>query len=95
MDEDTEVYYSCSAQLNGELFVFGGANGEKKKQVHLLNYHTCKPIKFQISKIIGCGLKRIGDLAYEFFAGACGTFLFPQQRIFLCFGSFNKNKCQR
>ena len=44
MDEDTEVYESCSAQLNGELFVFGGVNGDKQKQVYLLNYRTCKPV---------------------------------------------------
>ena len=31
MDDDTEVYYSCSATLNGELFVFGG--NTQKKQV--------------------------------------------------------------
>ena len=36
MDEDTEVNQSCSAQLNGELFVFGGYNGDKKKQVILI-----------------------------------------------------------
>lgn len=41
MDEDTEVEHSCSAQLNGELFVFGGVNVDKTKQVHLLNNHTC------------------------------------------------------
>ena len=39
MDDDTEVIYSCSAQLNGELFVFGGNNGDKRKQVDLLNYY--------------------------------------------------------
>ena len=31
MDDNTEVYQSCSATLNGELFVFGGYN--QKKQV--------------------------------------------------------------
>ena len=95
MDEDTEVYESCSAQLNGELFVFGGYNGDKQKQVRLLNYHTCEPVKLQVSKVISCGLKRIGDLTYEFYAGACGTFLFPQERILLCFGKTNTKKCQR
>ena len=35
MDEGTEVYYSCSASLNGELFIFGGGNASnnRKKQV--------------------------------------------------------------
>ena len=39
MDEDTEVYTSCSAQLNGEVFVFGGSNtnNNKKKQVNLVD----------------------------------------------------------
>ena len=31
INDDTEVYGSCSALLNGELFVFGGYN--KKNQV--------------------------------------------------------------
>merc|ERR1711917_132856 len=50
--------------------------------------------ELQISKIIGCGLTRIGDLGYDFNAGACGTFLFPEQRIILCFGYSGKSKCQ-
>ena len=35
MDDDTEVYNSCAATLNGELFVFGGnsSSNDKKKQV--------------------------------------------------------------
>ena len=97
MDEDTEVYYSCSAQLNGELFVFGGNNGDKRKQVlielsHL--YYTCYH-QLQVSKVIGCGLKRIGDLNYDFQYGACGTFSFPQERIMLCFGYSSVRKCER
>ena len=33
MDEDTQVYHSCSATLKGELFVFGGSS--IKKQVNI------------------------------------------------------------
>ena len=44
---------------------------------------------------MGCELKRIGDLSYEFLLGACGTYLFPQERILLCFGQAHKNKCER
>ena len=35
MNDDTEVYGSCSSLLNGELFVFGGYNtsNNKRKQV--------------------------------------------------------------
>ena len=37
MDDDTEVYMSCSATLNGELFVFGGTSttNNRRKQVIL------------------------------------------------------------
>ena len=39
INDDTEVHYSCSATLNGEVFVFGGysTNGgnNKRKQVNL------------------------------------------------------------
>ena len=41
MDEDTEVYDSCSAQLNGEVFVFGGYNtsNNKRRQVNQLFFN--------------------------------------------------------
>ena len=35
MDEDTEVYHSCSAKVNGEIFIFGGNDGDKQKQVQV------------------------------------------------------------
>ena len=37
MDDDTEVTYSCSSLLNGELFVFGGnsESNNRRKQVFL------------------------------------------------------------
>ena len=34
MDDDTEVYRSCSATLNGEFYIFGGystTNNERKQ----------------------------------------------------------------
>ena len=39
LDDDTQVYRSCSATLNGELFVFGGAatNKNQKRQVNTQN----------------------------------------------------------
>ena len=30
MDDDTQVQFSCSANLNGETFVFGGNNIKKQ-----------------------------------------------------------------
>ena len=38
INDDTEVFHSCSAKLNGEVFVFGGTNtsNNRRKQVNLL-----------------------------------------------------------
>ena len=98
MDDDTQVYRSCSATLNGELFVFGGysSTNNVKKQVSF--QHNCQKFsKFQIqvSKVIGCELKRIGDLSYDFAYGACGTYSIPEERIFLCFPDNQLSKCER
>ena len=42
MDENTQVRRSCSALLNGELFIFGGYNEKTqvqfKNQLRKLNY---------------------------------------------------------
>ena len=37
INDDTEVYRSCSATLNGEVFVFGGGSSsyDRQKQVNL------------------------------------------------------------
>ena len=40
MGPDTSVYKSCSATLNGELFVFGGYGSTKNKQVIFLDKKT-------------------------------------------------------
>ena len=79
MGDDTSSYFSCSAQLNGEFYVFGG----KGKQTT------------QMSKVKGCELTRIGDLGFEFDGGACGTFKFPEERIMLCFAYSGTRKCVR
>ena len=38
INDDTEVYKSCSATLNGEVFVFGGfsSSNNRKRQVELI-----------------------------------------------------------
>ena len=50
---------------------------------------------FQISKVIGCELKRVGVLNYDFAVGACGTFNFPEERIMLCFAFSGFSRCER
>ena len=84
MGANTTAYYSCSATLNNEMLIFGGTEpGDYTKQ---------------ISKIIGCRLERIGELPYDFYFGACGTFQFHdsnEQRVMLCFPARARDKCYR
>ena len=80
MGPDTKANWSCSAKLKGELFVFGGNRSEAR----------------QISKIVDCELKRIGDLPNEFEKVTCGTFLFDgSERVMLCFPKNDAKKCIR
>ena len=92
LGDDTDAFRSCSAILNGELYVFGGNN--KKKQVFNLQRFRLQSL-LQVSKVIDCGLKRIGDLNYDFYWGTCATYSFPQERIMLCFSNSFTNKCER
>ena len=48
MDADTEVYSSCSATLNGELFVFGGYN-ERKQVFTIISFENVKILGFKSS----------------------------------------------
>ena len=97
INDDTEVYSSCSSVLNGEVFVFGGHNSSynRKKQVNLNLWSIHRNLNIQVSKIVGCELKRIGDLNYEFYEGTCGTYNFPEERILLCFPSEKRAECER
>ena len=57
IDDDVEVYASCSLTWRGEHFVFGG--------YEIANY--------QIAKIIGCELKNVGELPFSHIAGGCAN----------------------
>ena len=106
MGPNTYASRACSAKLNGEMFVFGGIRDTYGKQV------MCSNLQYQlymsqisdfvifhikISKIIDCGLKRIGELPHEFEFGACGTFEFSSgdERVMFCFPWTRENKCFR
>ena len=61
-------------------------------------YHDPKHIDnelIKVSKVVGCGLKRIGDLTYDFYLGTCATYFFPDERILLCFSEAQKSTCER
>jgi len=58
--------------------------------------YTTSNSLFQISKIVGCSLKRIGELPNEFKEGTCGNFLFAgDERVMFCFPQSDANKCFR
>jgi len=83
--QDTDIYLSCSARLNGEYYVFGG------------NQRTpYTSFTKQISKINDCRLKRVGDLPFDFEYGACGTYeVSSEERVMLCFDMNEQRKCRR
>ena len=97
MGPNTCAQYSCAARLNDELFVFGGNGADNEKQVIFENYKIIKSNKsFQISKIVDCQLKRIGELPNAFNAGTCGTFSFDgDERVMFCFPASGTKKCFR
>ena len=40
----------------------------------------------KISRIDGCNIKRIGNLEFDFYDGACNTYRFDVEKILFCFG---------
>ena len=49
-------------------------------------------LKYQISKVTGCGLKRIGDLAFSMRYGSCFT---TDAYMVLCFSQNEEDQCRR
>ena len=78
--ESTSVYYSCSMTFRNEFYVFGGFSGDDSRQ---------------ISKLVGCHLRRIGTLAFDHRLGACT--IVNDEKVYLCFSSGSSNdykKCR-
>jgi len=78
--------FSCTAVLNGEFYML--RNHIVFDDSH--NYNLT-----EMYKIINCGFELVDELSVPFLMGSCGTFLFPEQRIFLCFGDESRKKCFR
>ena len=98
-DPKTEVRASCAASFDGEMFVLGGWN--LPRQVILNNLPTIFAIKFlliisgikklfEMSKVQNCKLASVGQLPFDFLAGACKAFSFG---IMLCFAINAKQEC--
>ena len=67
-DSNTDVHQSCSVIFKGTMYVFGGAKEHR-----------------QIAQVTtkDCGLKRIGNLPFDFVQGACTVI--EGDEIILCF----------
>ena len=77
--ENTSAYGSCSLMFKNELYVFGSENGDFYRQ---------------ISKLVGCQLRRVGNLDFDHNRGACTNF--NDEKVFLCFNdqSTDWKKCR-
>ena len=56
-DDQTQIYESCSAVLNGNMLVFGGSGDYSR----------------QWSSVASCSLRSEGKLDFDFYHGACNT----------------------
>ena len=91
VDMDIYIDFSCSAVLNGEFFIFGDPN----------NMTGFSILQNTIKKITNCGMQLIGEMPFDFYweRASCGTFHFPDERIFICFPEgpwpYTTEKCRR
>ena len=75
MGDNTEVRYSCGLTWRNQNYVFGGSN---------------QVTETQISQIIDCQLKKIGQLAFYHYYGACANV--ADNGIYLCFNNDSKDR---
>ena len=73
-----EYVHSCVAVLDGVFHVFGGKNKSKQHSILVAD---------------GCKLKRDGELPMPFVLGTCATFMFPEEKILMCFTESTKKLC--
>ena len=68
INDDTEVYQSCSARLNGEVFVFGGFNtsNNRRRQVDLPKLNFTNIYMFRSQKLLAVSLNGSAILVTTF-----------------------------
>ena len=77
INDDTEVYWSCSSVLNGEVFVFGGYNtsNNRRKQVKLNIWLVQCYLSFRFPKSLDVSWNELGTLvmnsAWELVVHSC------------------------
>ena len=68
INDDTEVIRSCSATLNGEVFVFGGSStsNNRRKQVDLPKFNFTNIYMFRSQKLLAVSLNGLAILITSF-----------------------------
>ena len=74
----SEYVHSCVAVLDGVFHIFGGKNKSRQHSILVSN---------------GCKLQRDGELPMPFVLGTCSAFMFPEEKILMCFTESTKNLC--
>ena len=78
--EETSAFESCSIVWNNQAFVYGG---------------TYQINDYQIARLDGCSLNRVGQLDFSFANGGCAvTQGAINSEVFLCFPSSGTSKCR-
>ena len=93
----------------GEFWYFGGYQGRintlrqasKIEGQVFANHLVLRPRLGQrvsfgpLIPIKGCELVRKPDLPFDFYLGACNTFMHPQPNVLLCFDYYHDKTCHR
>ena len=90
INDDTEVYKSCSATLNGEVFIFGGQNksNNARKQVDLLTLNFTSINMFRSQKLLAVSWNELAILITNFTWERVVHTTFPRSESYYAFQVF-------
>ena len=93
VDDDSYARGHCSITFKNENFILGWVLNVEDKSYFFLYRSGSGTYKQQISKLVGCDLRRIGSLSFDIGTSqSCAT---GNGKIFVCFGSSQKDMCYR
>ena len=92
VDDASYAYGHCSIVFNNENFILGWVLNFDYKYF-FLGRSLSRTHKQQISKLVGCDLRRIGTLNFDIgYNQSCAT---GNGKIFVCFGISQRDLCYR
>ena len=93
VDDDSFALGYCAITFKNENFILGWVLNFKNKSYYFLARSGSFPYKQQISKLVGCDLRRIGSLSFDIGQyQSCAT---GNGKIFVCFGYSEQDLCYR